>query len=157
MLSTDEAGLQNAIEESGLICKKTVGVSMNPFIVQGRDTVIVVKNKDRLKKYDGALFKRANGTFALHRVMKILNDGYIIIGDNCFKGEYVGEKQILGILDGYYKGENKYVDCNSRAYKFKIRLWYFFPVRYAGMFFLRVGYVFKRFFKKIFGKKKKQS
>ena len=59
------------------------GVSMLPMIRQGKDEVILSPPPPRLKKYDIPLYRRENGKYILHRVVKV-GESYTCIGDNQF-------------------------------------------------------------------------
>ena len=102
------------------------GTSMLPLLVRGRDFVKIVKCERKLKKGDIPLYRRDDGHFVLHRVVKIEKDGtYTMCGDNQIileKG--ITDKNIIGlvktlIIDGkeidvesdsdYIKYKNKYV------------------------------------------------
>lgn len=60
-----------------------VGHSMEPMLKSDRDAVILEKfNKEPLKKGEVALFRRKNGSFALHRVISFdEKEGYTFLGD----------------------------------------------------------------------------
>ena len=121
---------EEELERSGKLVYTTVGTSMNPMIKQDRDLSIIEKPKGRLKKYDVALYKRPNGQYVLHRVVKVLDDGYVILGDNCVNKEFnIKETQILGVLV-YLVRNGKEVDLNSFGYKIYVRARYaHYPVR----------------------------
>lgn len=75
------------------------GGSMLPLIVQGRDSVYIKKPEGRLKKYDIAFFKRDDGKFILHRVVRVKKDSYVMCGDNQLILEYgVKDSQIIGVV-----------------------------------------------------------
>lgn len=75
------------------------GISMEPLIHQGRDAVFIKKPEGRLKKYDIAFFKRKNGEYVLHRVIKVLPDSYHFCGDNQWQVEKgIEDSQIIGIV-----------------------------------------------------------
>lgn len=75
------------------------GISMEPLIHQGRDAVYIKKPEGRLKKYDIAFFKRKNGEYVLHRVIKVLPDSYHFCGDNQWQVEKgIEDFQIIGIV-----------------------------------------------------------
>lgn len=75
------------------------GISMEPLIYQGRDAVYIKKPEGRLKKYDIAFFKRKNGEYVLHRVVKVLPDSYHFCGDNQWQVERgIEDSQIIGIV-----------------------------------------------------------
>ena len=121
---------EEELERSGKLVYTTVGVSMRPLIKQDRDLSIIEKPQGRLKKYDGALYKRRNGQYVLHRVVKVLEDGYVILGDNCCSKEYnIKESQILGVLTSLVRN-GKEIDLNSFGYKLYVRARYaHYPVR----------------------------
>ena len=121
---------EEELERSGKLVYTTVGTSMNPLIKQDRDLSIIEKPKGRLKKYDVALYKRPNGQYVLHRVVKVLDDGYVILGDNCVNKEFnIKETQILGVLVSLVRN-GKEVDLNSFGYKLYVRARYaHYPVR----------------------------
>ena len=121
---------EEELERSGKLVYTTVGISMNPMIKQDRDLSIIEKPKGRLKKYDVAFYKRPNGQYVLHRVVKVLDDGYVILGDNCVNKEFnIKETQILGVLVSLVRN-GKEVDLNSFGYKLYVRARYaHYPVR----------------------------
>ena len=108
------------------------GTSMNPLLYQNRDFVKIVKPYSPLKTGDIPLYRRADGTFVLHRVVGIKENGeYIMCGDNQFILEYgITDKNIIGvakvlIIDGkeidvdtdkdYLKHKEKYLkNLNTR-------------------------------------------
>lgn len=121
---------EDELEKSGKLVYTTVGISMRPLIKQDRDISIISKPNGRLKKFDVALYKRHNGQYVLHRVVKVLEDGYVILGDNCISKEYnIKDSQILGVLTSLVRN-GKEVDLNSFGYKFYVRARYaHYPVR----------------------------
>lgn len=137
---------EEELEKSGKLVYTTVGASMRPLIRQDRDISIIEKPKARLKKYDVALYKRPNGQYVLHRVVKVCDDGYVILGDNCLRKEYgIKEEQIIGILTSLVR-KGKEVDFNSFGYRFYSRFWYaVYPVR---VIFMRTRSLLGRLYRK---------
>ena len=121
---------EEELEKSGKLVYTTVGVSMRPLIKQDRDIAIISKPRERLKKFDVALYKRPNGQYVLHRVVKVLGNGYVILGDNCISKEYnIKDSQILGVLTSLNRN-GKEIDLNSFGYKLYVRARYaHYPVR----------------------------
>lgn len=73
------------------------GISMHPFVEQGRDKITLAPIQDQVRKYDVILYKRKNGAFVLHRVVGKRADGYIFRGDNQFVKEYgIKKEQMIG-------------------------------------------------------------
>ena len=98
------------------------GISMLPTIVGGKDTVTIKKTTKRLEKFDACLYVRKNGGFVLHRVIKVLPDGYVMSGDNQYVLEKgIKDEQIIGVVVSVNKN-GKEINCQNKAYKFYIRL-----------------------------------
>ena len=120
----NEKTVREILDTYGKYTSLTRGVSMWPLLYNQRDNIIVVKNTERLKKYDIALFERANGQLVMHRVTEVHDGYYFIIGDNCISGENVSDDMVLGVLTGFYRRGKIYVDCeNGRAQKIYARIW----------------------------------
>ena len=119
------------LDETGHIVYTTRGVSMRPLIRQGKDVVIIQKYKEPPQKYDAVLFQRQNGQYVLHRILRVYEDRYWIIGDNCITGEMVNRDQSIGKMTSL-KRNNRLIKENDRAYRFYSRFWYWiFPLRYC--------------------------
>lgn len=122
---------EEELERSGKLVYPNVGVSMRPLIKQDRDLLIIEKPNGRLKKYDMPLYKRPNGQYVLHRIIKVRDNDYIILGDNCINKEYgITDEQIIGVLTSLIRN-GKEVDFSSFGYKFYVRSWQLlYPARY---------------------------
>ena len=144
---------EEALDRNGFIAYTNVGVSMMPLLREGRDVMVIQKReKQRLSKLDAVLFIRPNvegrGHYVLHRILKVLPEGYWIVGDNCVYGEYVKEENVIGVLTSVMR-DGKALDFASPGYRLYVRLWcapwrFRFAVlrlrsfvRRAGSFFLR--------------------
>ena len=58
------------------------GGSMNPFLIQGRDTVYLSRLERPARRGDILLYRRDNGKYILHRVWRVEKDGTLtIVGD----------------------------------------------------------------------------
>lgn len=99
------------------------GNSMWPILNHKRQSVIVVKKTERLKVNDVALYYRKDNATVLHRVIKVLEDGYVIQGDSQTYLENVKEDCVFGVMVGFYKGK-KYVSADNERYIKKVEKWY---------------------------------
>ena len=99
------------------------GVSMLPMLRQGRDLMIVRRKREgeRLKKYDVAFYK-TGGTYILHRILKVKENGYTAAGDNNYFKENIAEKQILGVMTGLVR-RGKKVDLGGFPYRAYVMTW----------------------------------
>lgn len=126
---TDLLRIEEALSDQGVYVGTTVGVSMWPMLRNRRDTIIVEPPAGRLRKFDVPLYRRGDA-YVLHRVVEVLPDSYVILGDNCLQKEHgITDEQIIGVLTGFYRG-NKQKSLDSAGYRAYVRVWYgLYPVR----------------------------
>lgn len=120
--SAIQTNFREVLEKDGVLVYSTQGISMRPMLVEGRDNVVIKKIDRKPVPNDVVFYKRDNGPYLLHRLIKVTKDGYIIRGDNCYANEYdIKDRHIFGILEGYYK-KDKYIDCKkSLGYKIYVQ------------------------------------
>ncbi len=107
--------IERELKESGIYITKTCGDSMQPMLVSGRDSVIIIPPKFPLKKYDVPVYRRG-GHYTMHRIVKLSKKGYIICGDNRTHLERdITDKDIIGVLAAFYSGK-KLIKCSDPAY-----------------------------------------
>ncbi len=108
---------EQEIQSRGYIVYTNEGDSMMPLLRQHRDIIVIRKITEPLKKYDTVLFKRPNGAYILHRIVKVCGLGqYRIAGDNRHFSELVPEEWIIGILTEVIK-DGKHISVDSKEYK----------------------------------------
>ena len=113
---TDVTNIKRILDEQGVFVSTTSGISMMPMLRDRRDTIVVRRAEQRLKKYDVALYRRGD-SYVLHRVIKVLPDSYVIRGDNCIAKEYgIKDCDVLGVLCEFYRGE-RHIKVNKRSYR----------------------------------------
>ncbi len=120
------------LAQYGSLTYRFQGVSMMPMLRQGKDSFTVVrKTEARCKKYDVVLYRRGE-QYVLHRVVKVLPEGYIILGDNClYKERHIREADILGVLVSFTRAE-KSISAEHWGYRLYSRVWYWlYPLRFA--------------------------
>lgn len=103
--------IEELVESEGKYVGPTSGVSMLPMLKTGRDTIVVKKKEGRLRPLDVALYRRGE-KYVLHRVIRVLDGGYLIRGDNCYEDELVRESDVFGVLTEYFKKDER-IDCNT--------------------------------------------
>ncbi|MBO7520580.1 MAG: S26 family signal peptidase [Clostridia bacterium] len=129
------------IEEKGKAYFYTKGVSMLPTLKEGRDISVLAPLTREIKRGDVVLFTRKGepDRLVLHRVIKRRRDGiYLIRGDNTYRNEPVKEKNVLALLEGFFR-KGRYFDCEkSKRYRIYSSLWmFFYPFRKAFYFLPR--------------------
>lgn len=117
------------------------GTSMRPMLWGGRDQVILSPLPKQLKKYDLPLYRRDNGQFVLHRIVKV-EETYTCIGDNQFEYEPgIRQDQMIALATGLIRKGKKY-RLNGIGYGLYCRLWQ--GTRPFRGFVLRIYYGIKR-------------
>ena len=131
------ATFEELLARDGYLVYTNVGRSMLPLLRERRDIIeIRRKGPDRCKKFDVALYKRGD-RYILHRVLKVLPEGYLIAGDNnTFVETDIRDEHILGVMTRVIRG-GKSISVNDWRYRLYVRLWCgAYPVR---MLILRAG------------------
>lgn len=89
------------------------GNSMNPFLISRRDIVWLSScTASCLKVGKIILFRRTDGSLVLHRIVKLLTDGRIVVGGDAQTWtEEITEKHIVAVVTGIQrKGRKRSVD-----------------------------------------------
>lgn len=100
-----------------------MGISMLPMLKEGRDAVTLSPVNKPLKKYDLPLYRRDDGSFVLHRIVKACST-FTCIGDNQYVYEKgIREDQIIGVVTSFeHKG--KEYSVNSLSFLLYCRIWH---------------------------------
>lgn len=121
--SVQRMAFEEVLEKDGVLVYTNVGYSMMPLLRQRKDIIeIRRKTPDRCRKYDIVLYKR-NGKYILHRILKVLPDGYLIAGDhNTFVEKDVTDDMILGIMTRVIRN-GKSITPENKWYKLYVHIW----------------------------------
>ena len=123
MSAREPGSFERVLDLEGVVVYRVEGVSMRPMLRMDRDIVVIRKPNGRLQKYDVALYRRQTGNYVLHRVVRVLEDGYIIRGDNCFRDETdITDAQIVGVLTQFQR-RGKQISVTAPFYRLYARLW----------------------------------
>ena len=121
---------EEEIDRTGRIVYTNLGCSMMPLLRQHRDLMIIEKPAGRLKKYDVPLYKRDNGQYVLHRILKV-------------RGQ-VRDRHIIGVLTAVVR-DGKTIPVTDWRYLAYVHLWCdFFYVRAAILLAKALLYRMKR-------------
>ena len=122
--------LEEQLAIHGEIVYRSEGDSMEPFIVQGRDMLVIRRREGKLGKYDVPLYKRSSGQYVLHRIHGVRSDGYVLCGDNRISLERgVTDDMIVGVLHSVIR-EGREIPLDTLAYRL-------YCVRICDLYFLR--------------------
>ena len=142
MPEMNKTSFEEILARDGRLFYMNIGDSMMPLIKQGRDLLVIEKTAGKLKKYDIPLYKRDNGQYVLHRILKVRENDYVICGDNRWSKETgIIDRQIIGVLTALVR-EGKEIPLDSWKYRLYAHLWCdFFPIR---ALVLKMHYAWKR-------------
>ncbi len=128
---------QEELNKHGQIIYKNVGDSMKPLICEGKDLLVIKKAEGRLKKYDIPLYKRDNGQYVLHRILKVQDNDYVICGDNRWMREYgITDRHIIGVLTAIIRN-GKEISVDSLSCRIYAHIW-------CDLFYLRAAVFWAR-------------
>lgn len=90
--------INEAFENGNSFSFKPNGISMRPFITGGKSFVTIEKYTGGAKKFDVVFYKRDDGKYVMHRIVKMLDACYGVCGDNQWWVEKVNDEQIFAIV-----------------------------------------------------------
>ena len=79
----------------------------------------IIKVDNNIKKGDIVFYQREDKSFILHRIRKIKNNIYYIVGDHQTKLEEVSYSQMIGVVINYKKN-NKDKIYNLKGVKYNL-------------------------------------
>lgn len=127
--------IETQLENGGRANLVVTGSSMRPMLVQYRDSVTLVPVSSPVVG-DILFFRRENGAYVLHRVIRKVADGFLLSGDNQYQLEHITQQAVVAKVDGFRRNGKAYtMDC------FGYRLYRWVWVR---LFFMRKPYIHLR-------------
>ncbi|MBP5460832.1 MAG: S24/S26 family peptidase [Lachnospiraceae bacterium] len=127
------------LETHGMYLSVPKGISMWPMIRNKRDIVEIHKLETPAKRYDLVMYVRGD-IGVIHRVHHVREDKYVIVGDNCWRKEYIDRERVVGIATKFYRN-GKWIDVTNRWYRIYVHLW-------TDLFFLRRPFLYLRYLEK---------
>ena len=125
---------EEELRRKGFFTYTNIGTSMLPLLRQRKDLFTIEQKHGRCKKYDVVLYKRPPKSYVLHRVVKVCERDYVMLGDNCINKEYgIRDEDILGVMTSFVRN-GKEIPVSHKGYRLYAVLWYFFyPLRWCFM------------------------
>ena len=100
------------------------GNSMSPFLIHGRDEILISPPEGNWKKGDMAFFVRDNGQYVMHRICKVDKNGdCFFVGDaqQLIEGP-IKENQIFGKITKV-KRKGKWIGPDDFWWRFFEKIW----------------------------------
>ena len=123
--------IEQLLTDGKTIKIKPQGYSMYPLFVPGRDEACIERTDfSSLKRGDVILYRRDKSILVLHRIWKITDNSFYMVGDNQTEIEGpLRADQVRGKLIGFVRN-GKFVTVNNPFYRFLSGLWLFLrPLR----------------------------
>ena len=150
------------IESGQTVTLPVKGVSMEPFLRDNKDSIFLVSPKDREpEKGDLYMFRRADDSYAMHRVYSVNSDTLDFVGDNQFILERVSKDAVVAYVPRVVR-KGKEINCEKGYPRNKMIRRMNFRQRHKKLIY-RKWYItmslkhpfitFKRIFKRLGGKK----
>ncbi|WP_295585001.1 S24/S26 family peptidase [uncultured Oscillibacter sp.] len=73
--------LMELLDQGRQVTLTVTGGSMTPFLVHGRDAICFSRPQGPLRRGDMAFFRRADGSYIMHRICRVTAAGYFLVGD----------------------------------------------------------------------------
>lgn len=101
------------------------GYSMLPLWRDRHSNVVLTACRpDELKKKDIPLYRRANGQYVLHRIVKVHPDCFDLAGDaQTYIEKGLPKDSVLAVAKGWYTERGKFVSCSSLRHRLYASVW----------------------------------
>ncbi len=117
--------VEKVLAEKQAVMLKATGNSMLPFLVGGRDSVLIqaLPESGSLRVGQIALAHLASDRYVLHRIIRISPTGIILMGDgNLRETENCRLSDIAGVVTKIIRN-GRHVDCEARLECYKVKVW----------------------------------
>ena len=123
--------MKDILDSGGSFSLTVTGSSMFPFVLGGRDQVTLSPLQGKLRKYDLPLYRRKDGAFVLHRIVKVEKDGsYTCCGDHQWGLEKgLDQSQMIAICTEYVRKGKRFSNRNIFYRCYRILWTWIRPIR----------------------------
>lgn len=125
------SALEEQVRSGRPVVSFTVGDSMEPLL-HNRSTRVVICRADRpLHPGELPLYRRPNGQFIMHRIIRADAAHYYTRGDNRCSLETVPRDWVLGVVTEIYRGKQHF-SVQNPAYRVYVAVWNaLYPLRWV--------------------------
>ena len=117
------SNLKHLIDDGQEVVITVAGGSMEPFLRNGRDRVLLKKPTELLKRGDIVFYQRKNGQFVLHRIFKARREGYYMMGDRQIELEGpIDEAAVFAIVTEVERSGH-WISSDAFLWKFFCGMW----------------------------------
>lgn len=110
------------LNQEGFVTITVTGNSMLPFFVSHKTEVTLSKPMKLLRRGDIVLFQNSQGSYILHRIIRIHNNHLIIRGDALYTKEVVKLESVIGIVVSFSNNKRE-TSVRKLSYRLIVALW----------------------------------
>lgn len=130
-MASSRPDLEALLQDGNIIRIRPQGYSMYPLFIPGRDEALIESvSANTVRKNDVVLYRRDQSILVLHRIDKITEEGFFMVGDNQWEIEGpLRSDQIIGKLVAFVRNGRE-ISAQNPFYRFLSSLWLLMlPVR----------------------------
>ena len=122
--------IKDFISKEKQVAITVTGNSMSPFLKDKRDKAVLSPITQKPKKDDVVLYSRDNGSYVLHRVFKVKQNEYIMLGDaQVYQEKGITDNHIIAVSTAFER-KGRQFDRNDFLYLCYVKFWRFiYPLR----------------------------
>ena len=141
--------LRELVEDGREVSLLVSGSSMSPFLAHQRDYIYFKKPDRELRKGDMVFYQRRTGQYVMHRIWKVKNNQYYMVGDAQQEIEGPLERdQIFAVITKVQR-KGKWIEPGDFWWEFFEKVWInIVPVRRVLVKMYGVVYKLKSWIKK---------
>ena len=137
---------EDILKKQGTLIFTPHGNSMQPLLQNGKNPVVLLPITKPLQKGDVPFYKRPNGQYVLHRIVRVRKHSYDLCGDNQSALEKgVTDDMMIAVMAGFYQGDTYIAADDPKVRRYAKRRMASRPLRRAVALF---GYAVKKLFSK---------
>lgn len=124
------------LEDGQEVSMIVTGNSMRPFLKHGRDKICMKKTDRKLRKGDIVFYRRENGQYVMHRILKCGDQSYTLLGDGQIVPESgIRQEQIFARITKV-QVRGKWIGSENFRWRFFEHIWIrFWGIRKLGFSF----------------------
>ena len=117
------------LEDGQEVSMIVTGNSMRPFLKHGRDKICMKKTDRKLRKGDIVFYRRENGQYVMHRILKCGDQSYTLLGDGQIVPESgIRQEQIFARITKV-QVRGKWIGSENFRWRFFEHIW----IRFCGI------------------------
>lgn len=129
-MSNRTPALEEQVRSGRPVVSFTVGDSMEPLLHNRSTRVVICKTARPLHPGELPLYRRPDGQFIMHRIIRTDDSHYYTRGDNRCGLETVPREWVLGVVTEIYRGK-RHFSVNHPLYRAYVAVWNgIYPLRW---------------------------